>query len=408
MVKGLYRYGNNEISNKFIYLIVSIIFFVSNDSLSMRLFGENSYFIVQVIYFLLVVKLLFVAVNTETKRNMYFLIAMFYIIFLTMFLCQDFILGYGIQMISFLTGFMIVRRVPFGKFTSAFNKVLFYVALLSLILFTLFLVYPHLMSYLPKQLNANDLDYINIFFYIHYLDMFRNTGVFREPGLYMIYLNMGLIFELFLTKKPNVKYIIVFVFAILTTLSTAGYIVLALIIIPYVFKSKSVKAIFAVTALSTVVIAFMINNYELFEQTLTKFSSEGGASSKEVSRVSSIIIPLYMFADSPFLGVGLTEFVDLYTSTSKEIFHQIEFTTAHSTNTILNAMVTYGLIYASIIMFGIYKFAKLISNYWYVVLFIFVILLMLLSNEDIRYSLLFSAMLFYGLCMKKGSNIMSK
>jgi len=71
--------------------------------------------------------------------------------------------------------------------------------------------------------------------------LYRNSGPFREPGLFAIFLNIAFFFNLLRTNKVLGKVNIVLIISILSTFSTNGIIVLLIIIIIYFQFNKSVN-----------------------------------------------------------------------------------------------------------------------------------------------------------------------
>lgn len=398
MIKKTYLHQKEDNLKKLSFILVFILVFISSDSMSMNLFGSNSSVLMQFVYLL---TFLFFLIRrnfykTYNRDNVYIALLLI-VIFLTMFFNLDFSFGYIVQMISLIFGYFFVRKVPFQKFATTYTKVVYYLALLSLILFSLFLLFPQTTNFFTINLNRADTRYINLFFYIHFVDMFRNTGIFREPGVYIIYLNIAVFIELFFKKTPNRKYLVVFIIAILTTLSTAGFIILGLIGLIYTLKNKSAKTISQVVFVFILVVSFIIYNFELFETTLLKFETKDSGFSGALARTSSFWIPFNIFVDSPFLGVGLSKFTDLYEIYSSSMYGIILKSGGHSTNTLMNQLATYGLISATIMSIGFFKLTAFFSKSHLLRFLIFIAFLLLLSNEDIRFSLLFSTLLFYGL-----------
>lgn len=69
--------------------------------------------------------------------------------------------------------------------------------------------------------------------------LYRNCGPFYEPGLFASFVSIALILNLSRDKKILNATNIIYVLTILSTMSTAGYMVLMLIIVYYVFSQNS-------------------------------------------------------------------------------------------------------------------------------------------------------------------------
>ena len=68
--------------------------------------------------------------------------------------------------------------------------------------------------------------------------LLRNSGIYHEPGAYSIYLMLAIIINTFLTRNPLHKKNIILVLILLTTFSTAGYVLLFAFMLYAIPKSK--------------------------------------------------------------------------------------------------------------------------------------------------------------------------
>jgi hypothetical protein len=381
---------------KLAYLILFIVIFVSVDTV---LFGtatvEVLLVIAQIIYFVIVLYLLFS--KSKIKSINWTLQLLLFLILLTQIVHQDYTLGYLIQINVLIAGYVISNYLGFRLFVDVFCKIMFYVAIVSIILFTVFIIFPFTLNYFSVNVNIKEVEYVNLFIYVHFVTMFRNTGIFREPGVFMIYLNVAIIFQLFVKNRSNKKYLIVFIIAILTTLSTAGFIVLLAIGILYLLKGKEKKKKFQGVLFLSIIIFVILNNYELFENTLNKFDSTSGDYSSSVARIASVQVPFAIFLDFPLFGTGLSQYGALYEKYSRELTGFTFKADSQSTNTFFNALATYGFFYFITLIYLFTKLTKLISQKKFPRIILFLIFAMMLSNEDLRYSLMFNILLFYGL-----------
>lgn len=379
--------------------LVIIMIFISDDSLSMNVFGQNSFLLKQIIYILTIAILVInnKSYNLTRIKNSSQMLMLLIIIFLTSFINLDFTYGYLVQILALFTGYLFARKISFQTFAYTYTKILFYVALLSLIIFSIFLLMPNFIDLIPLSINSGEAFYVNLFFYVHFIDMFRNTGIFREPGVYMIYLNIGILIEFFARERPSRKHVVIYILSILTTLSTAGFIILGIILLVYVLNNRSAKTMAKVTFFAIVLIAFLFYNYEIFETTLTKFQSDQTGMSKALARTSSVTVPFNIFMINPYFGTGLTDFTELYKSISFNLYGVRLEPGGESTNTFINLLATYGVLLGCIIVFGYYKLTSFFAKSIIIRLLIFISFIFMLSNEDIRYSILFSTLLFYGL-----------
>lgn len=137
--------------------------------------------------------------------------------------------------IRILIGVMIIRGLG-GKFVSEYIKAMTFVAAISLILFPLSLKYGLLPSVQTSEIGYSMYVYTIIFHDFGGI-LPRNSGMFWEPGVFQGYLNIAIALALLLPKNKERKWSLVFlVTALLTTVSTTGYLVFGFIIIFYVYK----------------------------------------------------------------------------------------------------------------------------------------------------------------------------
>lgn len=377
-------------------LSIIVLFFCSDDSLSLSIFSNiNIQFIILIVYIIISAFLLIYFKNREIKSYLVFLI-FFLIISLTAIANFDFTLGYVFQILVIFTGYIVSTKLDFEIFVAKYCKILYYISLISIIFFTLLTIFPSSITFLPVNTNSEDLNYINIFVYIHYINMYRNTGIFREPGMYMIYLNFGILFQYYYYNTVNKKYLIVYIIALILTLSSAGFIVFSILSLLYIFKEKKIKTLIKFIFFSTILFIIVSNNFDLFENSLTKFDTSSNEHGSFIARISSISIPISIFMDSPIFGVGLTKFLELYSIHSQRILGYVLKADGHSTNTLFNSLATYGVFYFLIIIISLYKFSYNLSKDTFVRIGIFLSIILMLGNEDLRYSLLFVILIFYG------------
>ena len=149
----------------------------------------------------------------------------------------------------------------------------------------------------------------NIFFYsslenkfslISFLsfDFYRNQGLFWEPGVLQVFLNIFLFLELFIIKK-NKLWVLLAVFTILTTYSTTGITILLIQIAYYIkYELKNSKILIPFVLL----LSFPI--YLIFTANL----EEKIAGAKEASfqkRYFDLIQPFFIALQHPITGIGL-------------------------------------------------------------------------------------------------------
>ncbi|MEJ5961276.1 hypothetical protein [Pedobacter immunditicola] len=407
MIEKAYGANENKV-NIYQLLLVFIVFYISDDTV---LFGTNisQVFIISkyVLYTLLCLGLGVVIYIQRTERelkpNRYkgnFLIFVIYLSYiLTMAVNLDFRPGYLIELIVFTLAVCIVNTVNFKEFFIYFNKILYFFCLCSLGVLVLNFTVPFLIRIFPTAINYANTEFYNLFITVVFKEMsfFRNTGIFREPGVFIIYLNIGLIYQLFVLPKSSLKHIIVFTLALFTTLSTTGFLVLLVIVLGAVFRKSTLKMkLISSFVVVTFILIFLLNP-AINELVFGKLNEESSEYISAFSRLSSFSVPLWIFFNNPFFGSGLTRFVDLYSLYSLKLFgFELEASQA-STNTIFNKFATFGVIYGSIVIYGLFNLARILGKKFLVGVCLFAAFFVLFSSQEMRFSLLFYIILFYGI-----------
>lgn len=381
---------------KTVFLIIFIIVFISNDTV---LFNTSGISLLPLLMQFIYGGIILTCILNFNKRNSkpLFLMVLIFLIVINSLLHQDYSLGYFIQINALLTAYFITRNISFESFTNYYCKILYYISIASVIFFFLFIIFPNVISFFTIHHNTKEVPYINLYFYVHFVTMFRNTGIFREPGVFMIYLNLAIMLELFIKKTINKKALFVYIIAILTTLSTAGFIILIIIGLLYFIKGNESKMKFQGILFLMIIGYFILGNFELFESTFRKFDSTSNEYASSVARSASVQIPFAMFLDSPLIGTGLSNFEELYEQYSRDIIGTIFKSGSHSTNTFFNALATYGFFYFIMLLYLFTSLTKLFFTNFLSRLIILSIFALMFSNEDLRYSLLFLTLLFYGI-----------
>jgi hypothetical protein len=144
----------------------------------------------------------------------------------------------------------------------------------------------------------------------------RNCGFAWEPGSYASYLNLALFVNLFLSGNDKSKKIRfwVFILAILTTQSTTGYMLLAVIMTFYLFN-RDVKKVLLLLPVAAAVLLFLFSLpfmkdkiVDLISETQTiddiVWDSFGRENSTTPQRFTSFLMTFIDFKENPVLGLA--------------------------------------------------------------------------------------------------------
>lgn len=306
---------------------------------------------------------------------------------------------------------LVFVGIYFDCFERIFVNMFYFLAWCSLILWTAFLLFPGLVGLLPTIENSVGYRAHTIIFSAIYqvdnMTIARNMGPFWEPGAYQTFINLALIFVLFtdIFKENRAKYCIIFIATIITTFSTAGYLVAGLILCTYFFnelKSSSgkvgaiTKILFMAAFLGTAFL-FVYSilpesvKYQLFGKIQAYFDSTStvGLSSTKV-RVLSAVIALQAFFSSPLLGVGMTGM-----QKAGQVVSNM------TTCTPLNWFAYYGLGMGIVCNLGLWKFSGRFEKNIIVKILIMACVILAIISEDYWRNPCILIFVFYGFSYQK-------
>lgn len=214
----------------------------------------------------------------------------------------------------------------------------------------------------------------------------RNSGPFWEPGAFAVFLTLALVFDLLINKSLFSRQKLVMLIALITTLSTTGYLIFFLISINYVFLKG--RRNMALLALVPVVIYI---SYQTFrEQAFLESKIEDNISDQTTgSRFGSALADIALIVKNPILGYG-REIKAMYGT------EDFDIESMHRNNALTKVFVQWGIL-AFLYLFYIYRgFKKICMIYRNELkiapVFLFVVLLLNAFSQPI-----FQYPFFFGL-----------
>ena len=230
----------------------------------------------------------------------------------------------------------------------------------------------------------------------------RNAGPFWEPGVFSIYLNLALALHLKAGNKLNFKDLLIAI-AVLTTFSTAGIAVLAVVVFDFTFaqrykefhitkKTKS-RIKIAVILVMILVIVVLFSNVEFRNMIIGKLNRSDVRFASTKARLNSILINIKIWASRPLFGVGASQLSDIYINIAKQN-GTIDFS---NTNGLLMHFSLYGIIEGVVLVYCLIKFAWKIRFNQFSRLMVLLVLLMMLFSEPLVTSVLINVIIFYAI-----------
>lgn len=383
-------------------LFVFVVLYFSDDTL---LFGTNAnrtlfWIHITVLGFLGLYLLL---LEKRIERNNAILIGFFsFFSLLTLLINLDLSIKYVYEVILFFISALFVQHIGIKKFIKCFC---FWVELFSLFAIALFVaavLFPAAINSLPVVVNETGIRYhFAVFGFIEELGFSsipRVYGIFREPGVFMVFIILAFIFETIYNKKPSIRRILVLSIGVLVTFSTGAYICLALAFILVILKMIVERDICFVKRMMFVLVLFSIlclgfvfyvgidklNSYVFNKLSVGNVSMD--------SRKGSIFGNFAIFSLNPLFGKGYS-FFELHFTDYASIYG---FEKAHNTNTFLKILSTHGLFYFALFTFGVFKMFVKNKDHKSLALLAFLLVLVVFSDEDLMVNAIIYLLSFYG------------
>ena len=307
-----------------------------------------------------------------------------------------------------ISSYLVIQSLSYEDFLKKYTDCIMVIALFSIAAYFLYKVAPGAFGAFPRQLWRNhSVLFVNLWLSVVPVgmqDYFRNFGIFYEPGIFQFYLNIALLIELFSNKKINVFRVLVLTVAVITTLSTNGYISIVLVFFAYGLfvilgsgnrdkiyiknRDKLYRKIGFLALLSVIAIIFvvLIDKGIIGSRVFMKFSSTK-TSGSYYDRTNAISYALSKIFQNPLLGVAARGIEDSY----------------NATFTPLNWMMLYGIVIEGYALVGYSKmFSRLTSNRW-LKIFVVAAAFSTILTQDLSFEWIVWCFIFCGI-----KNVVSK
>lgn len=286
------------------------------------------------------------------------------------------------------------QNMSFNTFKNNYVRIMIVEAIISLLSFIIADQLGRSLPLMTVDHNSTNSFYLTPYFtrgwgnipYFH-----RNAGWYTEPGAHQIFLNFALIFLISDDEHCGIKgrnyliSIIILVVTILTTLSTTGYMCLAVVLISEIVNNTSAKnrnlKIGAVVLL--VVLIIIEEQTGVIEDKLTGISVGQGSG---LTRLNDTIYGYNIALQRPITGHGM------YMTNQRQLMNKFGI------NNISNGMASFSIRAGILITLGIlvmvYKgFQKRFPYGFRFQICIFVLYLLCVNSEGLFLNLLFLAII---------------
>ena len=388
--------------------IIMLLFFIcSSESL---IVGTNSSQLAWIIYttvHYVVFALLAIRMMTQKSLhiNLLFLVASMIILMVVNFMASS-----GSNKIStyihicmvIINAWLIVEQFSFDKFANVFENAIFLMAVYSLIIYVIALLAPQIIRSLPVITNIAGNRYYSAGLAIisenglNSGSLFRSFGVFREPGMFQLFLKVAFCIYLFRQKGNSVFKIAVYILTILSTVSTTGIIAMLLIFVIFTIASDTKRKglIVFILSASIILLYWLSLSYDIFSNAISKVENENDAST--IARLYSFIANIKIWLSYPLIGSGMSVNGVMF---PKIILSATKNEVADNTNTYMYILSCFGILPFSIFVTGLYRVAKSIMSKCSILLFL--VFLILLAGENLIYSSFAWIFVFYGFTSAK-------
>jgi hypothetical protein len=281
------------------------------------------------------------------------------------------------------------------SFLDKYANIIYKLAIISIVLGPLLLLFPFLLNYIPIKYTSfvpDEYGYYNLIaFTFRVSGGARSQSIFWEPGAWAF--NEAFALYWFLYIKNDYKKLPVLVVSILLTTSTTGLALLFILLLLLItrLKDKANKKKILYTSLATIIVLgvsaiYLNERYNLnlgeilYDQIIGKFSGTSYTSISYEERANSTKTAIEILNNNPFFGIGkMTESFAIYvTSSFSEISYQFGYI----------FLIVYAFLYRVL-------FNKL--GFFASVIFIFI----MLNGEAYAFMILASLIVIYG---SKGIN----
>lgn len=385
---------------KWSYLLVFLLAFLSDDSYWAASSGNSTLSVARygLVVLLPVIFMVFLSVNVGKDING-LLVLIIVGVFIASILSGSGIGGPIMLFFSLLSAALIVTKIELANFSERFCDVVVVMIIYSFTLQMLIMFGLMVPSMRDNVAGVSQSILGGCVFHSSYFGLImRNSCFFREPGVFMVYICMAYMLDIWMNKKSlSLGRQLLYFLGVFSTMSTAGIAIWAVLFMINALRKGSFKISNILPMLIVAVVAYFIFSNEIIYGNVFGKLERGTDSGSVLGRLSSISIPFKMTIESPLWGWGTENFRDVYIKYGHQLYHTDIDPQGLATNAILNASAVFGLWFGIFIVIGFWKLSKrLAAGNKLGCLLTFASILMSFSNESMQYSLIFYLLIFYG------------
>lgn len=389
-----------------VYLLSLFLFVLSGGGM----FFELSRNVLTVITLLLITMYIFIYqrkisnVNSVIILRVFFIINVMFIINFIFAIPGQSINTYMYMFLTILLALVFQISLSRVEFLNYFYKILEIIKIHAFFTFFAYFFLKGQLSMITIEQGAMYSSFNYIFYYLEEIgkislagfEFVRNQGLFWEPGILQIFLNILLFLQFFVFQTSKRK-IATTIFIILTTFSTAGFLIMLIQILYKVKSLLSLKNFLYILPLSAILLLVF---YPLIEANLTDKLVGDNATSSFV-RFFDALQSLVIISDYPLTGIGITieSYFKLQTEKYYDVFGIFSYLPTGNTNSILGTLVFLGVPFGASFLYFLYHQSIVTVNKN----LFFIMMLIALSSEPLLLRPFFFFLIFNGFV-----NVMSK
>ncbi len=316
---------NEKINNIFLYLILFTLLYFGRDTLVLNSWiGIIPASIIQVFILLILSGNILIRIKQKKinlvyiKTRFFWCITVLLIIMLSMIINNAYTLMYFSISFAILNAFVLSMYFNYDDFMYKFTNIMLFLIIFSFVS-TYFL---GIFIEAPTFKNIADFEFYNyVFCFDPTLEGYtRIFSIFREPGVYQIFLLIPLYFFLFQKRSNLLKSdyfkIIVLVLGLISTYSVTGWIAFIVLFVAWMIKIANYKKIMnflksnkklSIGIVLLIIIFFILlfnfvyNNKSIYWMLYSMISKIKNIGTND-ARVEAILYNIIMFIKSPFFG----------------------------------------------------------------------------------------------------------
>lgn len=263
--------------------------------------------------------------------------------------------GYVLTILAVLDAYMIISIMSFEEVARLFTKYMSFFALSSLICTYVLKMAAPLLGVVKTVTNSAGIRFYN--FYVAYVVIdegyYRNLGIFREPGVYAIFLILAICCLMWIFSKKEEKYkrplflqLGILVCALVTTFSTTGIVALGMLLVWYGIVKRQFNMKYAIAGLIILTIVYFLNSQYLVSS-IDKLSAD---SSSWKYRMNTIVTGIDAMCTKPF-GYGILNGIEVMRNGNQMRYF-------NNTSTVIASSVYFGVFFMITWVWGMIRFSQ--------------------------------------------------